>query len=114
MKNKNIVKKGARIFKDQKVYSASNVGEIDNDVLLKSAEGNELGSLPFDYELVTPTVVNKKVQFSNNEFDMAYSEAKKSLDYLTKNFPKFIFSGSIATISNQTTMNIDGIEMKNS
>ncbi len=114
VKNKNIVKKGARVFKDNNVYSASNIGEIDDDKLISQALGNELGSLPFDYELTAPKAVSKKVQFLNNEFDSAYEVATKSLNYLTKNFPKFIFSGNVATYSNQTNMSIDGTAMTNS
>lgn len=90
---KDITKKGARVFKDSKIYSASCVGEIVDNEIIKNAIENIDGAISYDYDLpsrksleVTNFLVGKNVTNLKHEYESA-------LELLRTRFPNFIFSG---------------------
>lgn len=50
-RNKNITKKGIRLFEGNKIYTTSFVGDISDADLLKKAQGSKSVGIPFDYQL---------------------------------------------------------------
>ena len=93
IKNKNITKKGVRIFKSGKIYSASFVGSIDNSTLLKMASKNKDGATYFNYDL--PELISlsqKDILNSKGENDL-FINFRETINWLKQNYPNFIFSG---------------------
>lgn len=58
-RNKNITKKGVRLFEGNKIYTTSFVGDISDDELVKKANGSKSVGIPYDYQL--PTYKSLKV-----------------------------------------------------
>ena len=50
-RNKNISKKGVRLFDQQKIYTTSVVGNITDEALLTKARENKTVGIPFEYEI---------------------------------------------------------------
>ncbi len=50
-RNKNITKKGVRLFEGNKIYTTSFVGDISDADLLKKAQGAKSVGIPYDYQL---------------------------------------------------------------
>lgn len=50
-RNKNITKKGVRLFEGNKIYTTSYVGDISDAELVKKAQGAKSVGIPYDYEL---------------------------------------------------------------
>ena len=102
-RNKNITKKGIRIFENQKIYSASFVGQITDKELLEKAQNSKTVGIPYDYNL--PKVMQLKnideesLQAPLNSINEAIEISQQCMAKYTKNF---VFNGkferSIRTI----------------
>jgi PmbA protein len=58
-RNKNITKKGVRLFEGNKIYTTSFVGDISDDELVKRAQAAKAVGIPYEYEL--PKYANFKI-----------------------------------------------------
>lgn len=58
-RNKNITKKGVRLFEGNKIYTTSYVGDISDAELVKKAQGSKTVGIPYDHQL--PEYKNHKV-----------------------------------------------------
>ncbi len=58
-RNKNITKKGVRLFEGNKIYTTSYVGDISDSELVKKAQSSKSVGIPYDYEL--PQYQNAKI-----------------------------------------------------
>jgi len=119
VRNKDIVKKGARVFNDGRIYSSSFVGNIDEEKLIALALENSDGSIEFDYPLQNCTD-NKRSALSEEtkNQDILYADYGELLAELVKKYPEFIFSGKanlcrvtkelkVAEQAKQTTQKVD-------
>ncbi len=94
LRNVSVEKKGARIFKAGKIYSASVVGQNSTEQLLQNTEKNAVVGLDYQYELPK----NSKFEYRSNDFkelDKAQfvdevNEFEKELATLGN---KFVFTG---------------------
>lgn len=50
-RNKNITKKGVRLFEGNKIYTTSFVGDISDSDLVKKAQSSKTVGIPYDYQL---------------------------------------------------------------
>lgn len=93
-KNKNITKKGIRLFENNKIYSTSYVGEITDADLLKKAEISKTVGVPFEYELPKDSKLTIIDEESLKAPLTAINEAiELSQEYISKLQDKFIFNG---------------------
>ena len=93
VRNRNLIKKGAWVFKDGKIFSSNYVGSIEDSELLDKALRNEEAAIEFDYNLldIKPQSVSDPFQFqSEDDLFVCFQEA---IDWLKDNSPNFIFSG---------------------
>ena len=93
VRNKNITKKGARVFNNGKIYSSSFVGNIDDQKLINEALENEDGAIAFDYDLEDLKEVSSEHYFKDQSKDDLYKEYENAVNKLGEKFPNFIFSG---------------------
>lgn len=110
-RNKNITKKGVRLFSDNKIYNTSFVGQISDEELLKKAEASKSVGIPFDYALPG------KLQFSMIDEESlsrplsSINEAiELSQEYLSKLSSQFIFNGKfVRSIHSSLMTNSEGM-----
>lgn len=93
-RNKNITKKGVRLFENNKIYSTSYVGQIDDGELLKRAESTKSVGIPYDYDLPS----NPKLTILDEEGTKipltSINEAiELTQEAISKLSAKFIFNG---------------------
>ena len=93
VRNKNIIKKGARVFKSNKIFSSSYVGLIDNSDLLERAVQNEDGAINFDYELPDISSEHLTDNLKSQSGSDLFAKFKEAVAWLNKQYPNFIFSG---------------------
>ncbi|MBT3981518.1 MAG: hypothetical protein HOE90_09210 [Bacteriovoracaceae bacterium] len=94
IRNKNILKSGARVFKDGKVFSSSFVGDIESEKLFEQAISNTEAGMPYSYDLGTARSVSKSVITESSDAEKDFYESyKEQKEKLKKLFPEFIFSG---------------------
>jgi PmbA protein len=95
VRKKKIARKGARLFRDGKIYSANYLGNIDDEALLDIADRNEASAISCDY---TP---NESIQCSERFLgdDMDIMEFRRStesiLETLRNDYSEFVFSGKL-------------------
>lgn len=58
-RNKNITKKGVRLFEGNKIYTTSFVGDISDDEIVKKAHGSKSVGIPYEHSL--PTYKSMKI-----------------------------------------------------
>ncbi len=93
-RNKDISKKGARLFENGQVITASHVGEISDDSLLERCRELEGCGVPYDYELPR----NSSVQFRAVTPDGSALKnhsgfSQEVVDAFRTGFPDVILSG---------------------
>lgn len=93
IRNKNISRKGARVFQKGKIYSASFVGKVSDKELIENAVANKDGAIEFDYELETTEEVSSTIYMEHTTRNGLYPEYEKALEYLNKKHSNFIISG---------------------
>jgi PmbA protein len=93
-RNKNITKKGVRLFEDNKIYTTSFVGQISDAELLKSAEGNKSVGIPFDHTMPSDSkqkiVDEESLQLPLTSINEAIEESQ---EYLAKYSNDYVFNG---------------------
>lgn len=95
IKEKRISKKGARVFKDNQIFSSSYVGEISNDQLIKDALTNTDGAIPYKYELNPIKSLKKEHHFKVPDAKDFYATAVSLTEKINKEFSDFVFSGKL-------------------
>lgn len=113
-RNKNITKKGARLFLDDKIYSTSFVGPITDAELLTKAKDAKLVGIPCDYSL--PKNVQLKVideESLKEPLTIINDAILKSQKYLEKYNNDFVFNGKFErSIYTQKITNTDGMQLE--
>ncbi len=90
---KNILKKGARIFENKKIYSSSYIGDINNDSLFKQARKNKDSAISFNYKLNSIESISKEIYLPNRNENNLYKAFEDALFELNREHPNFIFNG---------------------
>ena len=93
IRNKNITKKGARIFDSGKIYSSSFVGDIGDQELIKLAHQNIDGAIDYNYPLPATKSIRAEHYLNGMSKDDFYLQYERTLNQLRLRFPNFIFSG---------------------
>lgn len=94
VRRKDITKKGARVFKEGKIFSSSYVGDVSNDVLLRNALGNKYSAISYEYNY--PKVESCSKDYSSSEKNITGKYQKLFIDSLAKlegSFSNFTFQG---------------------
>jgi PmbA protein len=109
IRNKDIVKKGARVFDQGQIYSASFVGNISDQDLVNEAVENRDGSMDYDYSLPTSESVQREVLLpANKNRSSLYEDYQNALEGLKKRYPHFIFSGKAGISTVTKELNVQG------
>ena len=93
-RNKNISKKGVRLFENNKIYTTSFVGDIADEDLVKKAQASKSVGIPYDYDL--PNYQDKKVvdeESFQGPLNTIQEKIELTNDYLAKFSNEFIFNG---------------------
>jgi PmbA protein len=93
-RNKNITKKGVRLFENNKIFNTSFVGEIDNKELVSIAQASLSVGIPYDYSLPK----YKTIEVVDDEsFKAPLGSIQEAIDEtmegLTKYSNEFVFNG---------------------
>lgn len=113
-RNKNVTKKGIRLFDNNKIYTTSFVGQISDSELIKKAETTKNVGVPYEYVLPS----NPKLKLSDDEslkapltaINESIIWAQERLEKYTKDF---VFNGKFErTILNRTISNADGMKLE--
>ena len=108
-RNKNITKKGVRLFENGKIYSTSAVGEISDAEVLKKAEQTKSVGIPYDYERpkFSDLTIHDEESFKQ-PLSAIETSIHQSLDAI-KHLDKFVFNGKFQrTINTVTLRNEEG------
>ena len=116
-RNKNITKKGLRLFENNKIYSTSFVGEIENQKLIEEAmtvKGNGGVGLPYDYELpkaaTLETIDDEGLKKPLTSIQEAIEISQELLAPLSS---EYIFTGKFnRSIIERTHISSDGLSLK--
>ncbi|MDD4973951.1 MAG: metallopeptidase TldD-related protein [Bacteriovorax sp.] len=113
-RNKNIIKKGIRLFENNKIYSTSFVGQITDADLLKKASAAKSVGIPFDYTLATNPQLKTFDEESMKAPLSAINEAiELSQERLAKYSKDFVFNGKFErSIHTRTMTNADGMKLE--
>ncbi len=96
IKNSDIEKKGLRIFKDQKIFSGSFVGEVSDSELLKHTEENSKVGIDYNYELHGVNEFHHRdSNFESLDVLSLKSDIEKMEQELTPFRKEFIFNGTM-------------------
>lgn len=113
-RNKNVTKKGVRLFENNKIFTTSAVGEISDQELLKKAEGSKNVGIPYDYE--RPQFQDLKVIDTESmlvgpgSIETAITETQAALSGLSS---RFVFNGKFQrSFYHVTLKNEDGKTME--
>jgi PmbA protein len=107
-RNKNVTKKGIRLFENGKIYTTSAVGDISDADLLKKAESTKTVGIPFEYQ--RPEFKNLEVidelslKDGLSTIEKAIFETQEGLKHLNNGFVfngKFNRSFMTMTLSNE-------------
>ncbi len=91
----SVTKKGARLFKDKKIYSGSFVGDIENAELLEQTEKNSKVGIDYQYELATSSKY-EYIQEAFDELDLMglKNDVEKMQDLIRPYHKDFLFNGT--------------------
>lgn len=91
----SITKKGARIFKENKIYSGSYVGDIENAELLEQTENNSKVGVDYQFELASGSSFNY-VQEKFDELDLMglKKDVEKMQEMIRPYHKDFLFNGT--------------------
>ncbi|MBY0413281.1 MAG: hypothetical protein K2Q18_03915 [Bdellovibrionales bacterium] len=93
-RNKNITKKGVRLFEGQKIYTTSFVGKISDQEILKKAQGTKTVGINYDYDI--PTFENMKMVDEESLKDPLYKiqeTLELTQERLARYSNEFVFNG---------------------
>lgn len=93
-KNKNITKKGVRLFEGNKIYTTSFVGDVSDAELVKRAQATKTVGIPFEHEL--PTYKSMKV-IDAESFSEPLSKIQEAIEITQERLAgfsnQFVFNG---------------------
>jgi PmbA protein len=93
-RNKNVSKKGVRVFEGNKIYTTSFVGDISDDELVKRALNSKTVGIPYEFEL--PTYKSMKVVDAESLKD-PLSKIQEAIEitqsHLAEFSNEFVFNG---------------------
>ncbi len=93
VRNKNITKKGARVFEKGEIYSASFVGNIDDQKLIEKAIASKAGAVRYDYEIESPDSISSTHYLKKKTKSDLYNQYEAAVKELSHKYPHFTFSG---------------------
>lgn len=94
---KDIVKKGARVYKEGKIGVGGAVGQVSDDVILQQAEKDLDTNISYPYNLQSDMIMYKDLSERSFEKEEFLETAESILKNLRENFGDFDFSESIST-----------------
>lgn len=93
-RNKNITKKGVRLFEGNKIYTTSFVGDISDDELVNKAKNSKSVGISYEHEL--PNYTNIKI-IDEESFKDPLEKIREAIDIthdrLSKFSNEFVFNG---------------------
>jgi predicted Zn-dependent protease len=113
-RNKNIMKKGIRLFENDKIYTTSFVGQITDIELIKKAEATKSVGVPYKYDLPN----NPQLKICDDEslkapltaINEAIELAQERLEKYSKDF---VFNGKFErSFLSRTITNADGMKLE--
>jgi PmbA protein len=107
-RNKNISKKGVRLFEGNKIYTTSFVGDISDEELVKKAQGAKSVGIPFEHEL--PSYTNLKIvdeQSLKDPLEKIQEVIEVTHERLGKFSNEFVFNGKFSRQIYSTTLKND-------
>lgn len=107
-RNKNITKKGVRLFEGNKIYTTSFVGDISDADLVKKAQGAKSVGIPYDYEL--PNYQSLKV-VDEESFKEPLSKIQEAIEITQERLRslsnEFVFNGKFSRSINTVMIRDD-------
>ncbi len=104
-RNKNVAKKGIRLFENNQIYTTSFVGEISDEDLIKKAFSTKSVGIPYDYqrsELTDFKIINEEsLKLPLSSINEAIEQAESELATLAS---EFVFTGKFIKSINQRTL----------
>ena len=83
VREKNLLKKSARVFQNGRISLASFIGNISDEELFAKCKKLTSVGIPYDYEIPSNLYFSKKLSDKKEiELDEAYEVTKKSLKHL--------------------------------
>ena len=96
VREKNLLKKSARVFQNGRISLASFIGNISDEELFAKCKKLTSVGIPYDYEIPSNLYFSKKLSDKKEiELDEAYEVTKKSLKHLQELNDNFIYSGAV-------------------
>lgn len=107
-RNKNITKKGVRLFEGNKIYTTSYVGDINDNELVEKAHKSKTVGIHYDYDL--PNYTNLKVQDDESlqdPLEKIQEVIEVTNQRLAKFSNQFVFNGKFSRKFYTTTLTND-------
>ena len=93
-RNKNILKKGVRLFDQQKIYTNSVVGDISDEAILAKAKESKTVGIPYEYEIPSFKTMNVIDEESlRAPLHTIIENIKETQDLLAPYSKDFVFNG---------------------
>ncbi|MGX8795970.1 metallopeptidase TldD-related protein [Fusibacter sp. JL298sf-3] len=92
IRNKNITKKGVRVYKDGLIGISGAIGDVDDAVLLKQAEDNLKTRLPYPYALSAGVKDHRSYCENTTTASELLNHTTEILETLRTEYPAFDFS----------------------
>lgn len=104
-RNKNVTKKGIRLFENNQIYTTSFVGEISDEDLIKKAFSTKSVGIPYDYQrpefndfkIINEESLKQPLSSLNDVIEQAENE-------LASLASEFVFTGKFIKSINQRTL----------
>lgn len=104
IREKQIQSLSCRIFKDEKIYSANALGEVDSKALEETALNNPFGAIDYNYDYQGNEKVSTEGGKTLSETELL--EISKSFsDKIKLEMPNFLFSGKVEYTDTHFEMN---------
>ena len=113
-RNKNITKKGVRLFEGNKIYTTSFVGDISDEELVKKAQSAKSVGISYDYALPTFEKMNV-VDEKSLEIPLTkiMESIERTQERLRSYSNEFVFNGKFnRSINSVTLTNESGVSLK--
>lgn len=113
-RNKNISKKGVRLFENNKIYTTSFVGDITDAELVKKAQGTKSVGIPYEYDLPTfekmSVVDEKSLEVPLTKIMETIERTQERLRPFSN---EFVFNGKFnRSINTVTLVNESGVKLE--
>ncbi len=107
-RNKNVTKKGIRLFENNKIYTTSFVGDIADNELVKKAQGSKSVGIPYEYDL--PAYKNFEdidAESFKDPVSKIHEAIESTLERLQRFSNEFVFNGKFNRFIYSTTLKDD-------